>query len=266
MRCPVLFALLLVAPTLQGADFNVESSLSYTLPVASEAEVRSTFSALMDQSFTEHWHFVWGADYERFDFGRGSPALPDTLQAIGAHLGLEYRVDDEPVFLLQLQPGWHGGSNLDHGAFDVPVTLASGYPIVKDVEVAFGVYCSRLTRYPVLPVGGVIWKIRDKVELDLLFPDSELAWSVTKEDTISAFADVLGTGFQVDDDAGQRVKVEYYQTRTGLKWEHEFAPGWSSILQGGWALDRTMDFYQQQNRTVSLPTAPFLSLGFKARV
>ncbi len=259
-----LVILLLAAPALRGADFNVESSIGYTLPVSSEGEMRSTFSALMDNGLTDHWHFVWGGEYERFDFEHGEASFPGTLQAAGGHLGLEYRVDDEPVFLLQLQPGWHAGENFSHGTYDVPVTLASGYPITKGLDVALGVYYSRLSAYPFLPVGGLVWKINDKLELDLLFPSSTLSWSATKTDTFAAFAEEIGTGFQVDGEGGRRLKLEYYQTRTGLQWEHEFAPGWSSNVQAGWALERTLDFYQQ-SRSEKLESAPFVSLGFKAR-
>ena len=264
MRSYVCLALLLIAPMGRGADFNVESTESYTLPASREGEVRSTLSALMDQKLDEHWHFVWGAEYERFDFDSGLPGLPGTLQAIGGHLDLEYREGDDPIFLLELQPGWHSGSNVNQGTYDVPVTLASGYPLSKSVDLAFGVYYARLSGYPFLPVGGLVWKISDKLELDLLFPNSTLAWSMTKEDTLTAFANELGTGFQVNNNVGQSEKLEYYQTRTGVQWEHEFAPGWSSTLQAGMALERTMDFYQQ-NRLVNLGAAAFFSVGFKAR-
>ncbi len=265
MRFSLVIATLLAAPVLRGADFNIESTLSYTLPVPNEAEVRSSFAALMDHKLDGQWHFVWGMEYERFDFGKGKAGLPDTLQAIGGHLDLEYRVDEDPVFILELQPGWHSGANVDHGTYDVPVTLASGYPITKGLDAAFGVYYARLTRYPFLPVGGLVWKINEKLEADLVFPNSFIAWSVNKGDTLSAFANVMGTGFQTDDPLGHREKLEYYQTRTGVQWEHEFAPGWSSTVQAGWSLDRTMDFYQLQSKGTTLVPAPFLSLGFKAR-
>lgn len=262
MRFPVFLALLLTVSMAGAADFNIESETSVTF--GGSGEVHNSFSALLDHSMDEHWHFVWGVDYERYDFDKSTPVLPEVLQSLGAHLSFEYREKDDPVFMLQLQPGWHGGKDFKDGAFDIPITLASGYPVAEHWDVAFGVYYAHLAHYEFLPVGGVIWKPSKEVELDLLFPSTTLNWYISETDTLTAFVEEIGTGYEVHDASGVGVNVEYYQTRTGLQWEHEFAPGWSSSLQAGWALGRTMDFYDQ-NRTVTSSSAPFLALGLKAR-
>ena len=261
----VLIASLMAVSWAGAADFNIESSTSSTLGDKTAGDLHSSFSALMDQNLDGHWHLIWGADYERSDFNKSSPVLPEVLQSLGAQIRFEYRVDSEdPVFMLQLQPGWHSGKSFNDGAFDIPITLGSGYPLMEHVDAAFGVYYSRLARCEVLPVGGLVWKPSKDVEFDLLFPNTTLNWHVTEQDTLVAFIEELGTGYQVQDSSGARVRLEYFQTRTGLEWEHTFAPGWSTSLQAGWALGRTTDFYEQ-NRTVTSPMAPFLSVGLKAR-
>ena len=264
MRRLVLLACLFALPVVHAADFNVSSETSTTLRNSSGSETHNAFSALMDQSLDEHWHFVWGAEYERYDFNKSSPRLPEVLQSIGAHLGLEYREDEDPLFMLQLQPGWHGGKNLKDGGFDCPVTLASGYPLKENLDLAFGVYYSRFSGYPFLPVGGLVWKPSKSWELDLLFPNATLNWNVTEKDTLVLFAEELGTGYQLDDSAGKRLRLEYYQTKVGLQWEHEFKPGWSAAVQAGWSFGRTMDYYET-NRTVTSPSTPFVALALKLR-
>ena len=261
----VLFSALLLAATVVGAaDFNVSSDTSSTLRNSSGSETHNYFSALMDDSLDTHWHFVWGVEYERYDLNKSSPRLPEVLQSIGAHLGWEYREGEDPLLMLQLQPGWHGGKNMRDGGFDCPVTLGSGYPVADNLDAAFGVYYARFATYQWLPVGGLVWKPAKEWELDLLFPNSTLTWTVNETDSVVAFLEELGTGYQIHDANDRSLRLEYYQTKAGFLWEHEFKPGWSTSLQAGWAFGRTMDFYEQ-NRTVTSPSTPFVALGLKAR-
>ena len=266
MRRFALFAFVFAPSFAWTADFNVNADFSSTLRNSSGSETHSAFSGLMDSKLDEHWHFVWGPEYERYDFNKSSPRLPEVLQSMGAHLGLEYREGDnpDPLFLFQLQPGWHSGKNLRDGGIDCPVTLASGYPVATNLDLAFGVYYARFATYPFLPVGGIVWKPSKEVEVDLLFPNTTINWNVTEKDTLVAFLEELGTGYQIHDETGRSVRLEYYQTKTGVQWEHEFKPGWSTTMEAGWAFGRTADFYDQ-NRTITSPATPFVALSLKAR-
>lgn len=218
-------------------------------------ESHAKLSLTLDQAVDEHWHLLLGSAGERFDFTGVAAELPVTLQSAAAILGVEYRVKDNPVFALNLQPGWYGDENFSSGAFDMPVTLILAYPLNDRWAVVGGLEYSRLGDY-ILPIIGVSADIDPHWKMDLVFPETTLSYLPDKQNTASLFTELLGTGYQLSD----RRPVSYYQWHAGASWERKFQDGWCASVKAGWAFDRVLDFYQNSSRE-HLGNAPFVELG-----
>jgi len=218
-------------------------------------ETRARLSLTLDQAVDEHWHLLLGSALERLDFADVAAGLPGTLRSAAATLGVEYRVGDDPLFALSLQPGWYGDENFSSGAFDMPVTLVLAYPLNDRWAVVGGLEYSRLADY-LLPIIGVSADLDPHWKMDLIFPQATLSYQPDKQTTAALCMELLGTGYQLSD--GRR--VSYCQSHAGASWERKFHDGWSARVKAGWAFDRVFDFYQNGNRD-HLGNAPFVEVG-----
>jgi len=218
-------------------------------------EAHERVSLTLDQAVDEHWHLLLGSAGERLDFTGVSAGLPVTLQSVAAILGGEYRVQDDAVFALSLQPGWYGDENFSSGAFDMPVTLVLAYPLNDRWAVVGGLEYSHLGDY-ILPIIGVSANLDSHWKMDLVFPQATLSYEPDKQNTVSLCVELLGTGYQLAD--GRR--VSYYESHAGASWERKFQDGLSARVKAGWAFERVFDFYQVGNRE-RLGNTPFVELG-----
>ena len=218
-------------------------------------EANATLSLTLDRAVDEHWHLLLGSVWDRLDFSGGAAGSPGTLQYAAAKLGVEYRVQDEPVFSLNFQPGLYGDEDLSSGAFDVPVRLEAGYPLDDHWALAGGLDYSRLGEF-FLPIFGVVANFAPQWELALIFPEPTLSYRPDEKTTATLFMELLDTGYRLSD--GRR--LGYYQSHAGASWEREFRDGWSASVKAGWAFDRTFDFFQHA-RSGHPGDAPFVELG-----
>ncbi len=171
--------------------------------------------------------------------------------------GLEYRVENEPAFTLETQPGWYGDSSLKNAIFDSPVTVRGAFPIHGESWFGvLGVYYSRLSSYPWLPIAGLVNVINKQWELDLTFPEANLYYMPNEATTWSAFVDLIGYGYRLPSSQ----LVEYYETKAGLSYEHDLTQHWTATAKAGVKLERTFDYFEE-NRTVILDPAPFIEVG-----
>lgn len=223
-------------------------------------EVHTSVSVTLDHAFDDHWHVVGGPVWERFEFSELAVPVPGTLQFVAARIGVEYRIKDDPAFSLSIQPGCYGDEQLAHGAFDIPVTLETGYPLNDRWFLAGGFYYSRLSRFGWLPIAGVVAELDAQLELELVFPDTKLSYRPNDKTTLSLYEELLDNGYQLSD--GRR--VEYYQCHAGLSWEQDLPGGWSVGTKVGWALARTLDFYRQ-GRIAHPDSTPFVEIGWSKK-
>lgn len=218
-------------------------------------ESHTKLGLTLDQAVDEHWHVLLGPAAERLDFADVAAGLPLRLQSLTATLGVEYRVQDDPLFALSLQPGWYGDEHFSGGSFDMPVTLVLACPLHDRWAAVGGLEYSRLGDY-FLPIIGVSGDLDPHWKMDLVFPQATLSYQPDKQTTASLVMELLGAGYQLSD--GRR--VAYYQAHAGASWERKIQDVWSARVRAGWAFDRVFDFYQNGSRD-HLGNAPFVELG-----
>ena len=121
-------------------------------------------------------------------------------------------------------------------------------------------------RYPVLPGGGVRWKISREWVLNAVLPSPRLEYSLDENMTLYAGAHFKETTFRVDDrfgfDHGQpsawnNAVVTYTEVRTGGGIEWQILPYMTLTAEAGYLAYRSFDFHRVGVRFKQDEGAPY---------
>ena len=84
----------------------------------------------------------------------------------------------QTAILISSQPGVYFEHKINSGSFDAPTNIAAAIPIFGGDRfyMIAGVRLSLLNKYPVLPIGGVLWHISDKWDLRAYVPNPRLVY------------------------------------------------------------------------------------------
>ena len=217
-----------------------------------------------------------GASYERFDFGQTDAPLPTTLQSLNGVVALEYLVRGNVAAFLTTSPGVYFSQtgSLGPGNVDAPTAVGTSFkvPCFKGVYGLAGTRFSALAKYPVFPIAGLIWVIRDDLLLKLIPPDPRLVYSLNDHVDLVVGAELLGESYKRDfnDDYRPQFKkfsggvIDYSETRIGGGVTIKLARGLAIDLRGGWDLGRTFDYHRGDSKRFRTDGAPYAKLALGA--
>lgn len=212
------------------------------------------------------WFLRLGADYERFDFSiHNETRLPDTLQGASGVLALEYLVNDKTAFLIETRPGVYFQQKPNSGAFDSPTNVAAVIPWFGSDKfyVIGGVAVSSLSRYPVFPIGGILWHINDKWDLRAYLPDPRLVYQAS--DTLEYFAgaELVGGAYKTDNRpinpekvSGAPVTYDEIRAGAGITWK---AKPFTLEFAAGYTVQSEFD-YSRAGESFETHPAPYVRL------
>jgi hypothetical protein len=215
-----------------------------------------------------------GGQWERYSFGfpLGGQQLPNTLQAANGIIGFDTKFSDSILVRVEAQPGFYGTSfdQLDGDSFNVPVVLGGTYIYSPDLQLIFGLGLNIQGRYPVIPGGGVRWKVSPQWVLNLVLPTPRIEYQVTRNLTLFAGADLKANSFRVDDRFGEshgdpalnNAWLSYEEVRTGAGMEWKINSSLALTIEGGYAPYRQFDFYRTEVRYHNEQGAPYGSIHF----
>jgi hypothetical protein len=147
------------------------------------------------------WFLRLGADYERFDFSiHNESRLPDTLQSAAGIIALDYLVNDQTAITIETRPGIYFQHKINSGSFDAPTNIAVAYPVFGGDKfyVIGGVTVSGLSRYPVFPIGGLLWHINDKWDLRAYLPNPRLVYTCCDNLEFYIGGELIGGAYKTD--------------------------------------------------------------------
>jgi hypothetical protein len=188
------------------------------------------------------WFLRLGAEYERFDFSiENETRLPDTLQSASGDIALEYRVNDKAAFLIESRPGVYFQQRVNSGAFDAPTHIAGVFPFFHSDKFYLigGVAVSGLSRFPVIPIGGLLWHISDKWDLRAYLPNPRIVYQWSDGLELYTGAELVGGAYRADNRdvtpvklSGARVTYDEVRTGAGITWtvkplKFDFAAGYT---------------------------------------
>ena len=201
-----------------------------------------------------------GINYQRFDFSTTSAPVPTSLQNLCAEFYLEYVVDDEPAVFLRTRPGvfYSNINQVHYASIDAPTDAGAILPAtllysgLKKTYILIGVHASILDKYPVLPIGGVVWLIRDNLRLEAIPPEPRLIYTVSKQLDFFAGGELLGESYKRAADPGARPQdrrfssavLDYTEYRAGAGLTYSPVKQVDIDVSGGWDLERDFDYYR----------------------
>ena len=207
-----------------------------------------------------------GAEWERFSFGFPDRApLPNTLQSANLIVGLDTQFSDSFLIRFEAQPGIYGTNNFSANDFNTPFVMGGTYLYSPDLQFVLGIGVDVDRKYPVLPGGGVRWKIRPQWVLNAVLPTPRLEFEATKNFTIYGGATLKETNFRVPDDFGAKHGIRrlnnavltYSEVRTGVGVDWKLTSAITLTGEVGYQPYRTFDFYRADVRFREDNGAPY---------
>ncbi len=207
-----------------------------------------------------------GAEWERFSFGfSGRAPLPDTLQAVSLVLGIDTQLSDSILLRFQAQPGFYGTDHFESQDVNIPFVIGGTYIYSPDLQLVLGIGVDIERKYPVLPGGGVRWKIARQWVLNAVLPTPRLEFQLNKDLTFYAGGTVKETNFRVGDRFGitrgiprlNQAVLTYGEIRTGAGADWKVSPVITLSAEAGYQPYRDFDFYRANVRYHQDGGAPY---------
>jgi hypothetical protein len=229
---------------------------------------------------TGNWYLRAGLNYERFDFGTSFAPVPTTLQSVAGVIALEYVVKNTPGFFIRSKPGiyFSNGRSIDAGNFDAPTDLGvviEGTRIfssLKSVYFLVGAHGSILGKNPVVPFGGVVWLISDRLRLEAIPPEPQLIFRLNDKIDLFVGAELLGQAYKRDRNPNYRPQdqrfnngvIDYTEWRVGAGVSINITKGIELDFTGGYVPERDFAYYRGNSKSFKLEGAPYAKVAFKA--
>lgn len=209
-----------------------------------------------------------GAGYERYSFGfdNGWP-LPNTLQAANLVVGLDTQFSDSILVRFEAQPGIYGAGmdDLEWDDANIPFIIGGTYIYSPNLQFVLGVGVDVNRKYPVVPGGGIRWKIASQWVLNAVLPEPRLEYELNPQFTLYAGAVIKSQTFRMSDGIGtaggapelDRAVLNYTEVRTGLGFDWKITPAITLTAEGGYLPYREFDFHRTEIRYHHEQGAPY---------
>jgi hypothetical protein len=212
-----------------------------------------------------------GLGYERFDFNETTVPVPEYLQSTYGLVGLEYMVGNDVGAFLYLRPGFYTEDRFDISSFDIPVTLGRVFVLQPDrlYLVAGATGAGLRGQFPVLPIGGLIWKPADRWNVFLVPPEPRVSYAVNRKLDVFVNGQLIGGSFRTHRDTSLRpsrlrnAALDYTEYRAGAGLEYRCTPTVSVAVNGGYTFQRRFNF-ERAGEDFEADAAPFVRVAVKA--
>jgi hypothetical protein len=187
------------------------------------------------------------------------------LQAVSLVLGLDTQLSDSILLRFQAQPGFYGTDHFESGDVNIPFVIGGTYIYSPDLQFVLGIGVDIERRYPVLPGGGIRWKIARQWVLDAVLPSPRLEFQLNKDLTFYAGGTLKETNFRVDDRFGTTRRIPrlnqavltYSEVRVGAGADWKVSPVMTLSAEAGYQPYRDFDFYRADVRYHQEGGAPY---------
>jgi hypothetical protein len=166
--------------------------------------------------------------------------------------------------MIETRPGVYFQQKVNSGAFDSPTNIAAVVPISGDkVYLIGGVAISTLSRYPVFPIGGLLWHISDKWDLRAYLPDPRLVYEVSDNLEVYTGAELVGGAYKSDNRpvdptkvSGAAITYDEVRAGAGVIWK---AKPFTLDFAAGYTVQSEFD-YSRAGESFDTHPAPYVRL------
>jgi hypothetical protein len=254
------------------SGYVFESDLHRHVSFGDQYSIENSFSYAHRFLLSGHLYLHLGIEYDRFDFGKTGAPIPDHLQSVAAAIGVDYMHGDDVGAFIQIKPGIYTENDFDDAAFDVPITFGRIFVLQADHLYMFvGANASFLRgRFPVIPLGGLIWEPSDQWKVVGMLPEPRVIYSPNDKWDFWIGGELSGGSFRTDRNNAivpaqlNGAQVDYSEYRAGGGLIYSPCNNVSVDLGGGYALQRQFDFHRADVK-FKTDGAPYLRLEFKAK-
>jgi hypothetical protein len=203
-----------------------------------------------------------------------TPTFDAYLLDVPRSIDLPARLYDaylEFSWLPRLSPEWRLDLTVDPGVYSdfeeqtskgirVPGQAAAIYTWSPTTKIVFGAaYLDRRSGTDVIPVGGIIWKPRDDLHFEMVFPKPKIAWRVDPDgnvdDDIQHWLYLAGEfgseAWEIRRDSGLDEQVGYTDYRLLLGFERPEIGGPKLRVEMGYVFGRQLRYLTSPNVDLS---------------
>ncbi len=203
-----------------------------------------------------------------------TPTFDAFLLQVPRLIDLPPRVYDAFVefsWLPRLSPEWRLDVTVDPGVYSdfeeqtskgirVPTQAAAIYTWSPTTKIIFGAaYLDRRLGIDLIPIGGIIWKPRDDLDFELLFPKPKIAWRVDPDgnvdDEIQHWLYLAGEfgseAWEIRRNSGLDEQVSYTDYRLLLGFERKAFGGPKLRVETGYVFGRELRYLTSPNVDLS---------------
>jgi hypothetical protein len=191
---------------------------------------------------------------------------PDTLQAVNLVIGFDTQLSDSILIRVEAQPGvYNTGLDGLSDDFNSPFVAGGSYIFSPNLQLILGVSVDIERRYPVLPAGGLRWKMAPQWVLNAVLPTPRLEFEMNSGLTLYAGANLKQANYRVDEDFGDNTGtprlnhavLTYTEVRTGAGIDWKISPVVTLTGEVGYQPYREFDFYRAHIRYHQDGGAPY---------
>jgi hypothetical protein len=229
-----------------NSNYVFGSHFAYHGDYGSQSALDSEIKVGQRLRLWDTWYARFGFDLEKFEFFKAVDVFPESLNSIALVAALEYWHGEDVGFYLELSPGVYFSKKITANAFDIPIVLGTGYKITDHFLLGFGITSGLLREYPVLPVGGLIWNVSDKLSVKAIFPQSKITYDVSKALEFFIGGEEIGGGYRTGPSKDRRTNnaaLNYSDVHAGGGFSYTPKKGVSLELSAGWSFRRDFDYF-----------------------
>jgi hypothetical protein len=229
-----------------NSNYVFGSNFAYHKEYGSQSALDSEIKVGRRFRLWDTWYARFGFDLERFEFFRAIDVFPKSLKSLAAVAALEYWHGEDVGFYLELSPGVYFSDRISANAFDIPMVLGSGSKITDRLFLGYGITTGLLREDPILPIGGIIWNVSDKLSVKAIFPQPRISYDPNKQLELFIGAEELGGGYRTGPSKDRRTNnavIDYSDIHAGGGFSYTPRRGVSFELSTGWSFRRSLDYF-----------------------
>ena len=197
--------------------------------------------------------------------------VPDEIHTFRITTGVEFKVSEKLTITGLFSPSLYRFEDVTGNDIGFSGGLMMAYRYRPTLSWSLGVFVSpNSSLSPVLPAGGLDWKINRKFELQLMFPKPRLLYQITSNWSVFAGGDLTGTAFRTQNDFGTKIGfpkyndalADYRDIRVGAGTGFQINRGIRLEVEGGYSVDRQLN-YIDIDKKVKFDPSPYVGASLK---
>jgi len=230
------------------ADYTSGSRIMKAASLGSQAAYHYEIEALRDFHIFDKYYFQIGADWERFDFSRSNAVFPYSISSLASEIDVSYWTGDEFLPLLKLEPGvYYTRDYITRNSFDIPIRAVGGMKVRENLYLVAGLDADPFEQDPIIPIGGINWKINDQFNMRAVFPEPRFSYTPNKVWEFFVAGDFVGGGYRngpTTDPRTSNALLDYTGYRVDGGVGYNPSKGLSIETTVGWSIERRFDYFR----------------------